>query len=82
ACADEGEPRHAPHLSPIFVHGERDAGSRVDRSGSAKYATPLLDVPQTITVVPRVVLDEQQALSLREALSNVAGITFNAGEGG
>ncbi|MDR5671456.1 TonB-dependent receptor plug domain-containing protein, partial [Burkholderia cenocepacia] len=33
-------------------------------------------------VVPRAVLDEQQALSLREALSNVAGITFNAGEGG
>ncbi|WP_175822895.1 TonB-dependent siderophore receptor [Burkholderia sp. BCC0419] len=82
ACAEDGEPRHAPRLDPIVVHGERDAGSRVDRSGSAKYATPLLDVPQTITVVPRAVLDEQQALSLREALSNVAGITFNAGEGG
>ncbi|KWH52900.1 TonB-dependent receptor [Burkholderia anthina] len=82
ACAEEGEPGQAPHLDPIFVRGAHDAGSRVDRSGSAKYATPLLDVPQTITVVPRAVLDEQQALSLREALSNVAGITFNAGEGG
>jgi len=82
ACAEEGEPGQAQHLDPIFVRGAHDAGSRVDRSGSAKYATPLLDVPQTITVVPRTVLDEQQALSLREALSNVAGITFNAGEGG
>ena len=43
---------------------------------------PLLDVPQTITVVPRQVLDEQNALSLKQALSNVSGITFNAGEGG
>ncbi|MGS0896440.1 TonB-dependent receptor [Burkholderia stagnalis] len=82
AGADEADPRQAPHLSPIFVQDDRDGGSRVDRSGSAKYATPLLDVPQTITVVPRVVLDEQQVTSLREALSNVAGITFNAGEGG
>ncbi|MDS0860624.1 TonB-dependent siderophore receptor [Burkholderia pseudomultivorans] len=82
AGAEAADPRRATHLSPIFVHGDRDAGSRVDRSGSAKYATPLLDVPQTITVVPRELLDEQQALSLRDALSNVAGITFNAGEGG
>ncbi|WP_261543547.1 TonB-dependent receptor [Burkholderia multivorans] len=82
AAADDTDPRRAPHLSPIVVQGERDTGSRVDRSGSAKYATPLLDVPQTITVVPREVLDEQQVTSLREALSNVAGITFNAGEGG
>ncbi|PRH48993.1 TonB-dependent receptor [Burkholderia multivorans] len=82
AAAEDTDPRRAPHLSPIVVQGERDTGSRVDRSGSAKYATPLLDVPQTITVVPREVLDEQQVTSLREALSNVAGITFNAGEGG
>ncbi|CAB3766961.1 TonB-dependent receptor [Burkholderia sp. MSh2] len=83
AGAEEAEPsRQAPHLNPIVVQGDRDAGSRVDSSGSAKYAIPLLDVPQTITVVPRTVLDEQQATSLREALANVAGITFNAGEGG
>lgn len=82
ASADETDPRPAPHLDPIVVQGSRDAGSRVDRSDSAKYAAPLLDVPQTITVVPREVLDEQQVTSLRDALANVAGITFNAGEGG
>lgn len=80
--AAEPDSQRAPELNPIVVQSERDKGSRVDRSGSAKYATPLLDVPQTITVVPRQVLDEQNAQSLREALSNVAGITFNAGEGG
>lgn len=80
--AAEPDSQRAPELNPIVLQSERDKGSRVDRSGSAKYATPLLDVPQTITVVPRQVLDEQNAQSLREALSNVAGITFNAGEGG
>jgi len=57
-------------------------GAKVDASGSAKYAMPLLDTPQTISVVPRQVMEEQNALSLRQVLSNVSGITFNAGEGG
>ena len=69
-------------LAPVTVSGQAVTGSKTDVSGSAKYAVPLLDVPQTITVVPRQVLDEQNALSLRQALSNVSGITFNAGEGG
>lgn len=43
---------------------------------------PLLDTPQTVTVVPQKVIQEQNALSLRQVLSNVSGITFNAGEGG
>ena len=69
-------------LAPVTVSGQAVTGSKTDVSGSAKYAVPLLDVPQTITVVPRQVLDEQNALSLKQALSNVSGITFNAGEGG
>src|SRR5690606_17146196 len=42
----------------------------------------LLETPQTVNVVPPEVIREQQALSLRQVLSNVSGITFNAGEGG
>jgi len=55
---------------------------RTERSASVKQVAPLLDTPQTITVVPAPVLAQQQALSLRQVLSNVSGITFNAGEGG
>jgi len=69
-------------LGNITVKGEVDSGSKTERSASAKYQAPLLDVPQTITVVPPKVIQEQQALSLRQVLSNVSGITFNAGEGG
>ncbi|EPD41244.1 MULTISPECIES: TonB-dependent receptor [Delftia] len=78
ATADERQVQ----LAPLTVSGQRSTGSRTEASESAKYAKPLLDVPQTITVVPGQVLQEQNALSLQQALSNVSGITFNAGEGG
>ncbi|MDH1109077.1 TonB-dependent siderophore receptor [Pseudomonas otitidis] len=69
-------------LETLHVEERRSDGYRTERSASAKNAVPLLDTPQTITVVPAEVMRDQQALSLREVLSNVSGITFNAGEGG
>ncbi len=80
AVAADAQP--SVQLAPVTVTGQAVDSSKTDNASSAKYAVPLLDVPQTITVVPRQVLDEQNALSLRQALSNVSGITFNAGEGG
>ncbi|HEX7796711.1 MAG TPA: TonB-dependent receptor [Vicinamibacterales bacterium] len=49
---------------------------------SPKYVVPLKDVPQTIAVVPRAVMDQQGSTTLTEALRNVPGITLQAGEGG
>jgi catecholate siderophore receptor len=49
---------------------------------SPKYTTPLLDVPQTVTIVPQEVIQEQNATSLRDVLRNVSGISIQAGEGG
>lgn len=43
---------------------------------------PLVDTPQSVTVVPEAVLEEQQATTVRDALRNVSGITVAAGEGG
>ncbi|MBE9604333.1 TonB-dependent siderophore receptor [Acetobacteraceae bacterium H6797] len=37
--------------------------------------TPILDIPQSIAVVPRQALQDQDARSLDEALGNVSGIT-------
>jgi catecholate siderophore receptor len=47
-----------------------------------KYTAPLLDLPQTITVIPREVIDQQNLLTMRDILSTLPGITFGAGEGG
>jgi catecholate siderophore receptor len=49
---------------------------------STKYTQPLLDTPQTITVISKEVMEEQGATTLRDVLKNVPGLTITAGEGG
>src|SRR5688572_19863717 len=49
---------------------------------SPKYTGPLRDIPQTITVIPKSVIEEQGATTLRDVLRNVPGLTMTAGEGG
>ncbi len=49
---------------------------------SDKYTEPLRDVPQTITVISKEVIEEQGATTLRDVLRNVPGLTISAGEGG
>jgi catecholate siderophore receptor len=49
---------------------------------SPKFTAPLLDTPQTVTVVPKAVMEAQGATTLRDVLRNVPGITMQAGEGG
>lgn len=52
------------------------------RVASPKYTEPLLNTPQTITVIPKEVIEEQGATTLRDVLRNVPGLTITAGEGG
>ncbi len=49
---------------------------------SPKATAPLLDTPQTISVIPREVFHEQGARNLTDVLRNTPGISFNAGENG
>ncbi len=67
-------------LPSTSVTGKQSA-YKVDEVTSSKITTPLLDAPQSITVVPKAVLEEQNAQSLQEVLRNVPGITFMSGEG-
>ncbi|MFW2830117.1 TonB-dependent receptor [Sphingomonas sp. ID0503] len=55
---------------------------KVDRLESPKATAPLLDTPQTITVISSQTIRQQNLLTLRDALSTIPGITFGAGEGG
>ena len=48
----------------------------------AKVPTPLRDIPQSVTVIDRAVLEAQGATSLSDALRNVPGITIGGAEGG
>lgn len=53
-----------------------------EQPASPKYAAPLLDTPQTLTIVPETVIKEREATTLRDVLRNVSGISMQAGEGG
>jgi catecholate siderophore receptor len=55
---------------------------KVERAESPKYVRPLLDTPQSITVIGNTTIRQQNLLTLREALTTIPGITFGAGEGG
>lgn len=63
-------------LDPLTVLGSRREPE------SPKYTAPLLDTPQTITIISDQVIRAQNLLSLRDVLSTVPGVTFGAGEGG
>ena len=52
------------------------------RPSSPKYVEPLIEVPQTVEVIPREVMEAQGVTTLSEALRNVPGISLQAGEGG
>ncbi len=47
-----------------------------------RYPVPLLDTPQSITVISQATIQEQGATTLRETLRNAPGISIAAGEGG
>ena len=55
---------------------------KVEEAESPKYVRPLLDTPQTITVIASQTIRKQNLLTLRDVLTTVPGITFGAGEGG
>lgn len=59
-----------------------DVRGTVQTVSSPKYTEPLRDIPQTITVIPREVIEQQGATTLRDVLQNVPGLTITAGEGG
>jgi len=48
----------------------------------AKVPTAIRDIPQSVTVIDRAVLDAEGAASLADALQTVPGITLGGAEGG
>jgi catecholate siderophore receptor len=72
-----------PTLPAITVKANTDHGTYdTSRSNTAtKTSMSLMDVPQTVSIVPRSVIEEQNATSLQDALRNVPGVGFSLGDG-
>ncbi|WP_311223108.1 MULTISPECIES: catecholate siderophore receptor Fiu [unclassified Acidovorax] len=69
-------------LKEVKVESARDTGYQPSAPSSPKFTQPLLDTPQTVTVIRKEVLQEQAATTLTDALRNTPGITFQLGENG
>jgi catecholate siderophore receptor len=65
----------------IIVTGAKTGYVAQDIVTATKTDTPLLDVPQTISVVTREQLDDQAHYSLSDVLRYVPGATVGQGEG-
>lgn len=65
----------------IIVTGKADGYLASDSVTATKTDTPLLNVPQTVTVVTRERLDDQASRSIADVLRYVPGTTVGQGEG-
>jgi catecholate siderophore receptor len=71
----------------VKEQAERDettakSSMRVKETGIAKGRQELRDVPQTVSVVTEMVMDDRNLDDFREVLKTVSGISFLAGETG
>jgi catecholate siderophore receptor len=76
AAAAEGAADSAPGGDDIVVTGYVAEGL-----SDARTPLPLVDTPNSATVVTDQLLAEQGRRTLRDALRNITGISFQAGEG-
>ncbi len=66
----------------VVVTGEQDEGYNPSNASTAtRTDTPLRDIPASVSVIPRQVLEDQGAVRLDEALRNVSGVTFSSSLG-
>jgi catecholate siderophore receptor len=70
-------------LPEVKVTGSGDEGFRTESTSTGtRTETPLRDIPQFINTVPQPLIRSQNAQSMTDALRNVPGISYAAGEGG
>jgi catecholate siderophore receptor len=80
-AAEEPKKEDTFALPPVVVQDQGDSYA-VPQSSLSKFPVPLQDTPQSVTIVPEKLIQEQAGTTLRDALRNVPGITATAGEGG
>ncbi|MBD2454556.1 TonB-dependent siderophore receptor [Nostoc sp. FACHB-87] len=61
----------------LVVTGEQDQYFTPNATTATRTDTPILKIPQSIQVIPRQVLEEQQVTRLEEALQNSSSVVYN-----
>ena len=75
-------PTPEARLPEVRVEGTKDTGFAVESTrGATRTDTPLRDIPQTLNIVTKDVLRDQNAQSIAGALKSVPGVSIAQGEG-
>lgn len=70
-------------LEETQVTGEREHDYRVQEATTAtKTDTPLRNIPQSVQVIDRQVIEDRQVVRLSEVADNVSGVQYASGYGG
>jgi catecholate siderophore receptor len=82
--AQPADAENAKELPTIHVQAdaEKPDGLRATATRVGKVLQDPHEVPQAVTTITQTMMDQQQVGSLKEALRNVSGLSFNAAEGG
>ncbi|MDQ9020445.1 catecholate siderophore receptor Fiu [Acinetobacter sichuanensis] len=79
---DESSVIQLPKIEATAQANKSSENYKANEVSSPKYTQPIIDTPQTISVIKKELLQEQGASSLVEALRNTPGITLQMGENG
>jgi catecholate siderophore receptor len=80
--AQQSTPAPEATLPEVKARAAGETPYKADAVASPKFTQPLVDTPQTITVIKKEILQQQAATSLSDALRNTPGITLQLGENG
>lgn len=69
----------AANASPYATPG---TPYKVERSANSRITEPLVNTPRTVTAIPKEVLEDKGATSVRELVRTTPGLTLGTGEGG
>ena len=81
AMPQDADRRETFTLPPVDVQDQRSQYTPTNL-GLFRLPEPVRHIPQSITVIPQELMQEQAVTSFRDALRNVTGISLAAGEGG
>jgi catecholate siderophore receptor len=82
-AAAASQPRGEATLPTVKVQAAAPENDyQADVVSSPKFTQAIVDTPQTITVIKKELLQQEQATTLTEALRNTPGVTLQLGENG
>jgi len=80
AWAEESRPEQALEEMTVYATPVVSEYSVTDAFAATKTDTPILETPASVQVVPREVIDDQQALTVMDAVKNVSGVQQEPGK--